>query len=172
VAERVFVALGSNLGDRARHLAGALAGLAESPGVSLTRASSLYETAPVGPPGQGPYLNAVAELRADCSARALLERLLALEARAGRRRSGVPNEARCLDLDLLLYGARCLREPDLCVPHPRLHERAFVLEPLCELAPSLRHPLLGVRMAVLARARRDPFAVRRLGPAPLPASPL
>jgi len=169
--EVAFVALGSNLGDRAAHLAGALAGLRAIPGVAALVCSSIYETAPVGPPGQGPYLNAVARLETRLSPRALLERLLALEAAAGRTRSGVRDEARTLDLDLLLFGARCLDEPGLCVPHPRLHQRPFVLAPLRELAPDLRHPRLGRSLAELADALEasgawPPGAVARFGPSP------
>lgn len=170
-----FVALGSNLGDRAAHLANALAGLRATPGISALRCSSLYETEPVGPPGQGPYLNAVARLETELGPRALLERLLALEAAAGRIRSGVRNEARSLDLDLLLYGSRVVEEPGLCVPHPRLHERPFVLAPLRELAPALRHPRLGRSVAELAAALEAaggwrPGAVTRWGDPPSQAA--
>jgi 2-amino-4-hydroxy-6-hydroxymethyldihydropteridine diphosphokinase len=145
-----FVALGSNLGDRAALLAGALAGLRATPGVAALACSSIYETRPVGPPGQGPYLNAVARLETTLSPRALLERLFALEAAAGRARSGVRDEPRTLDLDLLLYGDRCIDEEGLCVPHPRLHERPFVLAPLRELAEAVRHPRLGRSVGELA----------------------
>jgi 2-amino-4-hydroxy-6-hydroxymethyldihydropteridine diphosphokinase len=166
-----FVAIGSNLGDRERHLAAAVAGLRATPGVATLVCSQIYETAPVGPPGQGPYLNAVARLETSLAPRALLERCLALENAAGRVRSGVRNEARSLDLDLLLYGDRCIEEPGLYVPHPRLHERPFVLAPLRELAPERRHPRLGRRVAALAAALEasgswPPGAVRVHGPPP------
>ena len=147
-----FVALGSNLGDREAQLVAALAGLRATPGVTDVRCSSLYETAPVGPPGQGPYLNAVARLETTLSPRALLARLLALEVAAGRVRSGVRDEARTLDLDLLLFGDRCLEEEGLSLPHPRLHERPFVLAPLRELAAGERHPRLGRSVAEIAAA--------------------
>jgi 2-amino-4-hydroxy-6-hydroxymethyldihydropteridine diphosphokinase len=147
-----FVALGSNLGDRAAHLARALAGLRETPGVSALACSSLFETEPVGPPGQGPYLNAVARLETTLAPRALLARCLALERDAGRMRSDVRNEARPLDLDLLLYGEECIDEPGLVVPHPRLHERPFVLAPLREIAPEALHPRLRRSVAELAAA--------------------
>jgi 2-amino-4-hydroxy-6-hydroxymethyldihydropteridine diphosphokinase len=173
---RAFVALGSNLGDRAARLAGALAGLRATPGVRLLACSSLYETEPVGPPGQGPYLNAAAELETSLAPGALLARLLELEREAGRTRSGRANEARSLDLDLLLYGARCLDEPGLVLPHPRLHERAFVLAPLAELAPAARHPRLARSIGELAAALEaaggwPPGAVRVFGPPP-PQAPL
>jgi 2-amino-4-hydroxy-6-hydroxymethyldihydropteridine diphosphokinase len=158
----VFVALGSNLGDRAAHLAAALAALRCSPDVELVRVSGVYETAPVGPAEQGPYLNAVAELRTRLAPRALLARLRAIEAARGRTRSGERWGARTLDLDLLLFGERRIDESDLEVPHPRMAERAFVLEPLREIAAELRHPVSGETIADLARGVRDPVAVRRV----------
>jgi 2-amino-4-hydroxy-6-hydroxymethyldihydropteridine diphosphokinase len=166
-----YVALGSNLGEREAHLRAALAGLRATPGVASVACSSLYETAPVGPPGQGPYLNAVARLATRLAPRALLARLQALEREAGRVRSGVRNEARTLDLDLLLYGGACIDEPGLEVPHPRLHERPFVLAPLRELAPDELHPRLGRTVRELAAAldaagRWAPGAARAAGPPP------
>jgi 2-amino-4-hydroxy-6-hydroxymethyldihydropteridine diphosphokinase len=170
--ERVaYVGLGSNLGERRGHLEAALAALRATPGISEVRVSSLYETEPVGPP-QGRYLNAAARLRTGLPARRLLERLQAIERAAGRVRGPERNGPRSLDLDLLLYGDSRIREPDLVVPHPRLCERAFALEPLAELAPDLRHPDSGLRIDELARRVRDPGAVRRLPPVaaqPFPA---
>ena len=158
-----YVALGSNLGDRAALLAFAVEQLRGSEGIRVTAVSPVYETDPIGPPPQGAYLNAVVELRTRLAPRALLERLLAIEERAGRRRSGVRDEPRCLDLDLLLYDALVLDETGLALPHPRLHARAFALEPLCDLAPDLVHPGCGETIASLARRVRDPAAVRRIG---------
>jgi 2-amino-4-hydroxy-6-hydroxymethyldihydropteridine diphosphokinase len=138
-----FVALGSNLGDRAAHLEHALAALAALPATRVVATSSVRETDPVGPPGQGPYLNAVAELRTALAPRALLAALLAVERERGRDRSReVRFGPRTLDLDLLCWGTAVpggdrLDAPGLTVPHPRMHERAFVLEPLAELAPAL-----------------------------------
>jgi len=159
-----FVSLGSNLGDRAALLAFAVEALRSSEGIRVEAVSPVYETDPIGPPPQGAYLNAVVELRTQLAPRALLGRLLAIEERAGRRRSGLRDEPRRLDLDLLLYDDLVLDEPGLVVPHPRLHERAFALEPLCDLAPDLVHPGRGETIASLARRVRDPGAVRRLGP--------
>ncbi len=156
-----YVALGSNLGDRRAQLAAALEALRQTPGVRVLGVSAVYETEPVGPP-QGRYLNAAARLATSLSPRALLERLLAIEARAGRVRGSERNAPRTLDLDLLLYADRELREPDLELPHPRMAARPFVLEPLRELAPDLLHPVLGASIDELARRVRDPAAVRRL----------
>jgi 2-amino-4-hydroxy-6-hydroxymethyldihydropteridine diphosphokinase len=141
---RVFVALGSNLGDRSAALDLALRELARDRATRVLRRSTWIETEPVGgPDGQGMYLNGVVELETARSARALLALLLAIEARAGRTR-GERCAPRTLDLDLLIYGDEEIDEPGLTVPHPRLEERAFVLEPLAQLAPEL----------VLRRCRR------------------
>jgi 2-amino-4-hydroxy-6-hydroxymethyldihydropteridine diphosphokinase len=160
---RCFVALGSNLGDREGALRGALARLAATPGVAVVAVSRLFETEPVGPP-QPAYLNAAAALDTLLSARALLATLLAIEREAGRARSGLPNEPRPLDLDLLLFGGESIDEPGLVVPHPRLAERAFVLEPLAEIAGGLRHPRLEASIAELAARVRSPRAVRAFTP--------
>lgn len=150
VAGGVFIALGSNQGDREGHVRGALSDLGERGDIRVLRVSSLIETAPVGgPPGQPDYLNAVAELATTLRPRALLDRLLAIERRHGRRRS-VPNAARPLDLDLLLYGEETLDTPGLTLPHPRMWQRDFVMRPLAELCPAGRLAALRER----ARAAR------------------
>jgi 2-amino-4-hydroxy-6-hydroxymethyldihydropteridine diphosphokinase len=134
----VFIALGSNLGDRAGHIRQALHQLGEAGDIRVTACSALHETEAVGgPPGQPAYLNAVAELATDLAPRDLLARLLAIERRHGRQRA-VPNGPRTLDLDLLLYHDRVVHEPGLQVPHPRMWERPFVLEPLAEICPPTR----------------------------------
>ncbi len=158
--EKVYVALGSNLGDRDAHLAAALDGLRDSVGIDLIRVSAVFETDPVGPPPQDPYLNAVAQLRSRLAPRALLERLLEIETLQGRTRGGNRDSARSLDLDLLLFGDRVIAEPGLEIPHPRLHTRAFVLEPLRALAGETVHPVLGESIENLARRVHDPNAVR------------
>jgi 2-amino-4-hydroxy-6-hydroxymethyldihydropteridine diphosphokinase len=160
--EEAYVALGSNLGDRAAHLCDAVRDLDATPGVTVTARSRLYETDPVGPPPQGPYLNAVVALRTTLAPESLLRRLLAIEARHGRDRPGGRDAPRTLDLDLLDQGGRRLRrtDPPLELPHPRLHERAFVLTPFAELAPGRVHPVLGETVASLERRVHDPEAVR------------
>jgi len=134
---RAYVGLGANLGDRERTLRAAVDALAAEDGVEVVSVSVLRETEPVGVGQQPLYLNGAAELETTLTARRLLDRLLAVEQRFGRIR--VPGEQgpRTLDLDLLLYGDEVIDEPGLTVPHPRLHERRFVLEPLAELAPGL-----------------------------------
>ena len=135
-----YIGLGSNLGDREKTLRGALDALREHEGIEVTAVSRFHETEPIGPP-QGRYLNAVAELRTTLGPRELLGALQEIEDRFGRERA-VHWGPRTLDLDLLLYGDVIINEPDLQVPHPHMHERLFVLEPLCEIAPQAIHPIL------------------------------
>jgi 2-amino-4-hydroxy-6-hydroxymethyldihydropteridine diphosphokinase len=138
---RAFVALGSNLGDRERTLREAVAALAAEDGVEVVAVSSLRDTEPVGVGEQPRFLNGAVELETTLAARALLELLLAVERRFGRvRERPDEHDPRTLDLDLLLYGDERIDEPGLEVPHPRLHERRFVLEPLAELDPGLVVP--------------------------------
>ncbi len=130
---QAFVALGANLGDPLTTVRQALHTLARTPGLRLVRASSLYRTAPFQ--ARGPdFINAVAELATSCSAPELLDTLQGIELAAGRERP-FRNAPRTLDLDLLLYGSATIESSRLTVPHPRMHERAFVLVPLAEIAP-------------------------------------
>jgi 2-amino-4-hydroxy-6-hydroxymethyldihydropteridine diphosphokinase len=148
---RAYVGLGSNLGDREGTIRAALAELSAAPGVELLAVSTLIETDPVGYLDQPRFLNGAAALETGLSARRLLELLLAVEARFGRDRRAAPAKGpRTLDLDLLLYGDARIQEPGLVVPHPRLHERAFVLGPLAELDPALEVPGKGRIQTLLA----------------------
>jgi 2-amino-4-hydroxy-6-hydroxymethyldihydropteridine diphosphokinase len=137
---RAYVGLGANLGDRRRALRAAVDALSAEDGVEVVSVSVLRETEPVGVGQQPLYLNGAAELETTLTARELLDRLLAVEQRFGRIRVPGEHGPRTLDLDLLLYGDEVIDEPELHVPHPRLHERRFVLEPLAELAPGLVVP--------------------------------
>jgi 2-amino-4-hydroxy-6-hydroxymethyldihydropteridine diphosphokinase len=139
--ERVFVGLGGNLGDAKRTVLDALASLAELPDSRRVAVSSLYRSAPVDAGGPD-FINAVAELRTSLLPLQLLRALQAIEQAAGRERP-FRNAPRTLDLDLLFFGQRVLDTAALILPHPRLHLRAFVLQPLLELAPDLHHPTLG-----------------------------
>jgi len=148
---RAYVGLGSNLGDREATIRAALAELEAADGVDVVAVSTLVDTAPVGYTDQPRFLNAAAALESRLSPRELLELLLAVEARFGRDRSLVPAQGpRTLDLDLLLYGEARIHEPGLEIPHPRLHERAFVLGPLAELDPALEVPGKGSIQTLLA----------------------
>jgi len=137
---RAYVGLGANLGDRERTLREAVDALAAEEGIEVVAVSTLRETEPVGVGEQPRFLNGAAELETTLTSRELLARLLAVEQRFGRIRIPGEHGARTLDLDLLLYGDEVIDEPGLAVPHPRLHERSFVLEPLAELAPGLVVP--------------------------------
>ena len=137
---RAYVALGANLGDRERTLRAAVDALAAEDGIEVVAVSTLRETEPVGVGEQPRFLNGAAELETTLTSRELLARLLAVEQRFGRIRIPGEHGPRTLDLDLLLYGDEVIDEPGLAVPHPRLHERSFVLEPLAELAPGLVVP--------------------------------
>jgi 2-amino-4-hydroxy-6-hydroxymethyldihydropteridine diphosphokinase len=137
---RAYVALGSNLGDRGATIHAAVDALAADPEIDVIAVSALRETDPVGYLDQPRFLNGAAAVETDLEPRALLERLLAVEASLGRTREGPPMGPRTIDLDLLVYGDSVVDEPGLEVPHPRLHERRFALEPLAELAPGLEIP--------------------------------
>jgi 2-amino-4-hydroxy-6-hydroxymethyldihydropteridine diphosphokinase len=146
-----YVALGSNLGDRERTLRSAVDALGAEPGIRVLDVSRLIDTEPVGYVDQPRFLNGVVAIETELPPRELLERLLRLERTFGREREGVPPQGpRTLDLDLLVYGEAEIDEPGLRIPHPRLHERAFVLEPLVELAPGLEVPGRGRVEALLA----------------------
>jgi 2-amino-4-hydroxy-6-hydroxymethyldihydropteridine diphosphokinase len=150
VGQRCFIALGANLGDPVQTVTAAIAALRGLAQTEFVAASSLYRTAPVGLKHQPDFINAVVELVAVSPAPTLLQSLFEIEARFGRQRS-VRNAPRTLDLDLLLYGDERSDDPQLTLPHPRLHQRAFVLAPLAEIAPQLLIPGHGDVGALLRR---------------------
>ena len=155
----IALALGSNLGDREGHLERGLASLGAR-GVETLARSAIYETEPVGGPPQGPYLNLVALVRTDLDPDELLRAGLAGEAEAGRVRT-VRDAPRTLDVDILFFGDIVRRTRGLVLPHPRLHERPFVLVPLAEVAPRWRHPVLGLTAAEMLARVADRSAVER-----------
>jgi len=152
VPVEAFVGLGANLGEPEAQVRRAVAALGKLPRTRLLAASSLYRSAPVGVGKQPDFINAVAKIETTLSARELLEELLTAEARFGRERPS-PGAPRTLDLDLLLYGDEVIAEPGLAVPHPRMHERAFVLMPLAEIAAETSIPRKGSVRTLLAACR-------------------
>jgi 2-amino-4-hydroxy-6-hydroxymethyldihydropteridine diphosphokinase len=148
---RAYIGLGSNLGDREQTLIRALELLARDDEVDVVAVSAFRETDPWGYEDQPPFLNTAAAVETDLPPRALLERLLEVEQALGRARGKGPRYGpRTIDLDLLLYGEERLQEPGITLPHPRLHERAFALEPLAELDPGLEVPGKGKVQTLLA----------------------
>jgi len=144
-----YVAVGSNLGDRRGTIEQALAALERIADVRIEKISRIRQTAPVGgPAGQGDYLNLVLEIRTGLAALPLLDVLQSIETMFGRVRTERWGP-RSLDLDLLLYDDAVIRTERLIVPHPRMHERRFVLEPLCDIAPGVVHPSLGLKASEL-----------------------
>lgn len=145
-----YIGLGSNLDDPHTQVSRALDELATLPRTRLLASSSLYRSAPLGPQDQPHYINAVAAVETELSAAVLLTELQRLEAGHGRQRGALRWGPRTLDLDLLLYGQQCIDTPDLCVPHPGLSRRNFVLYPLHEIAPELVVPALGAVAELVA----------------------
>jgi len=143
-----YLGLGSNMGERIRYLNRAVRCLDSTSGVVVTRVSPVYESTPVGGPPQPDYLNAVVEIDTVLDARRLLHLCLGIEDALGRKRT-VRFGPRTIDIDIELFGDMVLESGDLVLPHPRMHERAFVLRPLADIAPEVVHPVLGLTVGEL-----------------------
>jgi 2-amino-4-hydroxy-6-hydroxymethyldihydropteridine diphosphokinase len=155
----VYFSLGSNLGDRVAHIERALARLAEE-NVRIVKRSSFYETEPVEFLAQGWFLNIAVEAETELMPRQLLRVIRNIERELGRKRV-VRSGPRTIDIDILLFGTSIMNAADLKVPHPRMTERRFVLVPIAEIAPTLRHPALRLTMSELLAATKDRSQVRR-----------
>jgi 2-amino-4-hydroxy-6-hydroxymethyldihydropteridine diphosphokinase len=155
----VYLALGSNIGDREANLRAAIQGFSAA-GISVLRESPVYETEPVGYTAQRWFLNMVVEAETALFPMQLLARIGKMERALGRVRT-VPNGPRTIDIDIVLYGHAVVRTARLEIPHPRMHERRFVLAPLADLAPGLRHPVLRQTVRQLLEAA-PPQTVRRI----------
>jgi 2-amino-4-hydroxy-6-hydroxymethyldihydropteridine diphosphokinase len=159
-----YIALGSNIGDRELNLLRGIAEVGGLPDSRVTALSSFYETSPVGTVTQDAFYNAVLRLSTRLDARSLLAHLLRIEDDVFGRIRTMHQGPRKMDLDLLLYGNRTMNEENLVIPHPRLAERRFVLQPLCEIAPDLMHPLSGKTIRELFAALVSDETVVKLVP--------
>ena len=164
--ERAYIAIGSNLGDRRTYLEAGLREVASLPSTCLAAVSRAYETPPLGPVEQPDFLNAVFAIETSLAPAPLLAALLAAEKKHQRQRR-IHWGPRTLDLDLLLYGERVVESAYLTLPHPHMHERSFVLVPLCEIAPRLSHPITGQPFAAYLAVLNGREA-KAVGPLTLP----
>ena len=145
----VFISVGSNLGDKLDNCLKGIAALTESGNASLLGTSRFYRTSPVDYTDQEWFVNAAVEINTPLEPLALMDELVAIQQRMGRKADAIRFGPRVLDLDILLYGNRVIRMPRLEIPHPRMHKRAFVLKPICDINPAIVHPVLGQTMADL-----------------------
>lgn len=159
----IYLSLGSNVGDRAANIARSIEAL-KAAGVRVLRQSSLYVTEPVDFEPQGWFLNCAVEAQTDLMPRQLLRDLRGIERQLGTKKL-VRRGPRAIDMDILFFGSSVVRTPELEIPHPRMGERRFVLVPLAEIAPSLRHPILGMSVTELLGATQDRSSVRPWRPA-------
>jgi 2-amino-4-hydroxy-6-hydroxymethyldihydropteridine diphosphokinase len=158
---KVFLGLGTNLGDREKKLQGALDKIAEFIGIIFSR-SSVYETEPWGFQSSDHFLNMVIGVETNLNPSGLLGRLLMIESLLGRLRDGKQYSSRIIDIDILLYGSQKVDIISLKIPHPRMHERKFVLVPLCEIAPDFVHPVFGKSMNELLKECKDEGSIKKL----------
>jgi 2-amino-4-hydroxy-6-hydroxymethyldihydropteridine diphosphokinase len=155
----VFLGIGTNLGSREGNLEQAVVGIGNFP-ARVLQSSSLYETEPWGFQAQEKFLNMVVKIETDLTPDALLEKILNLESKLGRIRGTERYESRPIDIDILFYDDLVINEDHLKIPHPLLHERKFVLIPLCEINPGLKHPVLGKTMSDLLQICEDTGVVK------------
>lgn len=156
---KVFLGLGTNLGNREANLSSAVGRIAMEIG-PVIRLSSVYETEPWGFASENLFLNMIAEVETNLKPSGLLGRTLMIEAEMGRLRQGKGYSSRIIDIDILFFGSKLMNTPGLVLPHPKLHERKFVLVPLCEIAPDLIHPVLKLDIKALLKECRDKGQIR------------
>jgi 2-amino-4-hydroxy-6-hydroxymethyldihydropteridine diphosphokinase len=160
VKHNVYLSLGSNLGDRAKNLRHAIAALRKD-GIDVTRISSMYETEPVDYLDQPWFVNMALEAETELAPAALLQALRGIEAQMGSKKL-IAKGPRLIDMDILLYGDEVIDTPELQVPHPRMHLRRFVLEPLAEIAPTVRHPISGLSVSQMLAQANDLSTVKKI----------
>jgi 2-amino-4-hydroxy-6-hydroxymethyldihydropteridine diphosphokinase len=160
VKHNVYLSLGSNLGDRAKNLRDAIAALRKV-GIDVKRISSMYETEPVDYLDQSWFVNMALEVETELAPPALLQALRGIETQMGSKKL-IAKGPRLIDMDVLLYGNEVIDTPELQIPHPRMHLRRFVLEPLAEIAPNVRHPVSGLSVSEMLARTPDKSLVRKL----------
>jgi 2-amino-4-hydroxy-6-hydroxymethyldihydropteridine diphosphokinase len=160
VKHSIYLSLGSNLGDREKNIRDAVAALHKA-GIDVTRTSSMYETEPVDYLEQPWFVNMAAEAETELPPAAVLQVLRGIETDMGSKKT-VAKGPRLIDMDILLYGDDVIDTPELQVPHPRMHLRRFVLQPLAEIAPDLRHPISGLNPSQMMAQANDPSTVKKI----------